>query len=189
MGNNNEQKKVYQIEYTEEEKTLIRTIFELYVNYNFEEFEIFNILMGVSIYNVLGRKIELLYEKIQDYDETISAEILSKNIKEELKHNSSKLIVDLEKSKDLIMKIDSTVKSCFIDDVDRIISIINCLEELLEKYENKFQPEKVNSCYKSIKEKENAVYSRFKPKFGKITQGVEDKITWENYREKLGKRK
>lgn len=129
---------------------IVKATYDLYGNYCFMIEDVTKIVNGKSIYKVLANKICFILEEIQEtnkeyddeyglgieVDETIFEE---EEIKKDLKSDKEKVI-------DLLIeyrkKLDDKANEDLINDVNSIISIIEKLENIIQKYEGKFKEKK-----------------------------------------------
>jgi len=120
------------------EERVVRTIYDLYGNYHFNEKEIADFLNEEkSIFEIISNKIYGIYEIAQRYNEKIGQEIVNLDIELILvsKENiQQKLINPIAESKKKVYKINSTTKECLINDIDNALMLIEKIDEILEKY-------------------------------------------------------
>lgn len=117
----------------EEEVVKVKASFELYGNYCFRIEEINKILKGKSIYHVLANSICIVVEEIPNIEKIPD----EKDLEEDLKENKQKVIEYINLCKE---RLDINENSYMLKELDRIESIIEKLEEIVSKYEGKFNP-------------------------------------------------
>ena len=162
----------------------IVALYDLFGNYCFKIDEITKILNGKSIYSVIANKACNLLIKIKDANEEYDDEYgfgieLDENFfeKDEIEKD---LIKNKKKIINLILSYKNELKDNddLIKDIDIVLNIIEKLEELIDKYGNKFKEKdkKVNAY--SIIKKIDKVDEKIVP--DNLFYKVQEKLNKEN---------
>ena len=135
------------MEWIEYKPEIVKAIFDLYGEYNFINEEIAEILNKESIYRVLSNRICIIIEDIINLEENPNIEKIpnASDMEEDLKGNKQKVIEYIKQYKD---ELDINENEYIIKELDRVLSIIEKLEEIIDKYDGKFDPLEDKKPYK-----------------------------------------
>lgn len=142
---------------------VVKATYDLYGNYHFRIEDITKILNGKSIYKVLAKKICIILERIQDINEEFDDEyglgidadetVFEKDeIEKDLINNKEKVIEILIKYKE---KLNNEADEDLINEVEVIINITEKLEEIIQKYDGKFEEKEEKIIANSLMKKTN----------------------------------
>lgn len=129
------------------EENAIKAIFELYGEYNFRKEEIDEILKNESIYHVLSNRICSIIEDIINMEENPNIEKIpnESDMGDDLKENKQKVIEYIKNYKN---ELDINKNEYILEELNRMLGIIEKLEEIIDKYDGKFDPLEDKKTYK-----------------------------------------
>lgn len=135
------------MEWIEYKPKIVKAIFDLYGEYKFRTDEIAEILNNESIYRVLSNRICIIIEDIINLEENPNIEKIpnASDIEEDLKGNKQNVIEYIKQYKD---ELDINKNEYIREELDRVLSIIEKLEEIIDKYDGNFDPLEDKRPYK-----------------------------------------
>lgn len=130
-------KKTNQLTINKKEAEIVKKVFSLSA-YGFDHSEVARILNGESLYKIISEKILKIIYMAQEYNKKIGREFVYEDkskfdleniLKNKVEINES-IIKNLNKSKEQIKEIDSSMKDVLLMDIELIIDILNKLDEI-----------------------------------------------------------